>query len=223
MRRRRLKKLWKTLHRLKEQDLKRDDLLLRLGAARKEAGRAYGLVKIHLPQEGLPGEGFRFSLNKEKLRGLRRREGRYLLRSNLTEENPAILWERYVQLTEIEAAFKCLKSDLAIRPIYHQLPHRIEAHILVAFLAYCLMVTLKKRLTARAPGLTPQAVLEKLSTIKMIDVHLPTTDGRELRMPRYTQPEKEHFLLLEEIGLELPPQPPPRISVYKTVIGAPAL
>ena len=223
MRRRRLKKLWKTLHRLKEQNLKRDDLLLRLGAARKEAGRAYGLVKISLPKEGPPGESLRFSLNKEKLRRIRQREGRYLLRSNLTEENPAILWERYVQLTEIEAAFKCLKSELAIRPIFHQLPHRIEAHILVAFLAYCLMVTLKKRLTARAPGLTPHAVLEKLSTIKMIDVHLPTTDGRELLMPRYTQPEEEHFLVLEQIGLELPSQPPPRISASATAIAAPAL
>jgi transposase len=215
MRRRRLKKLWKTLQKLKEQAPHRDELLLRLGAARKEAGRAYALVKIHLPKEGLSEtEGaFSFSLNKEKLRQIRRREGRYLLRSNLTEENPAILWERYIQLTEIEAAFKCLKSDLAIRPIYHQLPNRIEAHILVAFLAYGLMVTLKKRLDARAPGLTPRAVLEKLSTIKMIDVHFPTTDGKELIMPRYTQPEKEHYLILEQLGLHLPPQPPPRISI----------
>lgn len=214
MRCRRLKKLWKTLQKLKEHTPHRDDLLLRLGAARKEAGRAYGLVTIHLPKEGLTEteDSFSFSLNKEKLRQIRRREGRYLLRSNLTEENPAILWERYIQLTEIEAAFKCLKSDLAIRPIYHQLANRIEAHILVAFLAYCLMVTLKKRLEARAPGLTPRAVLDKLSTIKMIDVHFPTTDGKELIMPRYTQPEKEHFVLLEQIGLQLPPQPSPRIS-----------
>lgn len=215
MRRRRLKKLWKSLNKLKEQRPNRDELLLRLGAARKEAGRAYGLVSVHLPKEDASGRNdtFTFSLNKEKLRQMRRREGCYLLRSNLTEENPAVLWEQYILLTEIEAAFKTLKSDLAIRPVYHQLPNRIEAHILVAFLAYCLMVTLKKRLNARAPGLTPRAVLKKLSSIQMIDVHFPTTDGRELRMPRYTQPQKEHYMILEQLGLQLPPQPPPRITI----------
>lgn len=215
MRRRRLKKLWKTLSKLQNQALSRDELLLRLGAAKKEAGRAWGLVAITLPENkgDKAAEAVRFSyqLNKKKFRQIRRREGCYLLRSNLTGENPAVLWERYIQLTEIEAAFKCLKSDLAVRPIFHQLPDRIEAHIFVAFLGYCLMVTLKKRLSPHAPGLTPRAVLEKLSTMQMIDVHLPIKDGRELVMSRYTYPEKEHVLILEKLGLELPPQPPPRI------------
>ena len=142
---------------------------------------------------------------------MRRREGRYLLRSNLRDEDPVRLWRLYIQLTEIEQAFKELKGDLAIRPIHHQLDHRIEAHIFVAFVAYCLMVTLKHRLRALAPGLTPRAVLEKLSAMHMVDVHLPTTDGRHIVLPRYTQPEKDQRLLLQTLKLKLPPQPPPRI------------
>ena len=142
---------------------------------------------------------------------MRRREGHYLLRSNLRQEDPARLWRLYIQLTEIEQAFKELKGDLAIRPIYHQLDRRIEAHIFVAFVAYCLMVTLKHRLRALAPGLTPRAVLEKLSAMQMVDVHLPTTDGRHIVLPRYTQPEKDQRLLLQTLKLKLPPQPPPRI------------
>jgi len=122
------------------------------------------------------------------------------------------LWDRYIQLTQIEAAFKCLKSELGIRPIYHQLEHRLEAHILVAFLAYCLMVTLKRRLQAHAPGLTARAVLDKLATIQMLDVWLPTTDGRWLVMPRYTEPEPDQALLLHQLKLTLPTQPPPRIK-----------
>ena len=217
MRKRKLKKLWATLAKLKTQKLTRDELLLKLGAARKEAGRAWGLVKITVPEknETQAHACFDYRLNKKKLRQTRKREGCYLLRSNLTGENPEVLWERYIQLTEIEAAFKCLKSELAIRPIFHWLAHRVEAHIFVAFLAYCLMVTLKKRLSPHAPGLTPGAVLEKLSTIQMIDVHFPTTDGRHLVMPRYTQPEKEHLLILEKLKLNLPPQPPPRIYAHQ--------
>ncbi|MGH9397894.1 MAG: IS1634 family transposase, partial [Terriglobia bacterium] len=126
---------------------------------------------------------------------------------------PPVLWERYVQLTQIEAAFKTLKSDLGLRPIYHHVERRVEAHIFVAFLSYALSVTLRQRLTALAPGLTPRAVLEKLATIQMLDVCFPTTDGRWLIMPRYTQPEPEQSLLLHRLHLSLPPQPPPRIKV----------
>ncbi len=140
------------------------------------------------------------------------RDGHYLLRTNLTGEDPAVLWDHYIQLTEIEAAFKCLKSELRIRPIHHQLEHRAEAHILVAFLAYCLMVTLKNRLQVHAPGLTPRAVLDKLADIRMLDGWLPTTDGRGLVMPRYTDPEPDQALLLPQLKLTLPAQPPPRIK-----------
>jgi hypothetical protein len=133
----------------------------------------------------------------------------------VTAEDPSVLWERYVQLVQIEAAFRTMKSELGIRPIYHQLEHRVEAHILVAFLAYCLIVTLKNRLQALAPGLTPRAVLEKLAAIQMLDVWLPTTDGRWLVMPRYTQPEAEQAILLHKLQLSLPQQPPPRIKLQQ--------
>ena len=159
-------------------------------------------------EEDLKTNGFDFSLRKNKLRQVRRREGRYLLRSNLTQTDPAQLWQYYIQLTEIEQAFKELKGDLSIRPIYHQRDERIEAHIFVAFVAYCLQVTLKQRSRALAPGLTPRAVLEKFAAMQMVDVHLPTTDGRHLILPRYTQPEKDLQLLLKQLRMELPPQPP---------------
>jgi transposase len=213
MRRRKLKKLWQRLHALQTQKLTRDQLLIKLGAAKKEAGRAYFLVKIRLPEdeEDFKANGFGFSVRKDKLRQVRRHEGRYLLRSNLTQTDPAQLWQYYIQLTEIEQAFKELKGDLSIRPIYHQLDERIEAHIFIAFVAYCLQVTLKQRTRALAPGLTPRAVLEKFAALQMVDVHLPTTDGRHLVLSRYTQPEKDLRLLLNQLKLELPAQPPPTI------------
>ena len=214
MRRRRLKKLWRRLHELQRQTLVRDQLLLKLGAAKKEAGRVYGLVAIRLPDSGqeVNAQTFTFALRKDKLREVRRREGSYLLRSNLVGEDPAELWRYYIQLTEIEQAFKELKSDLAIRPIYHQTDERIEAHIFVAFIAYCLQVTLKYRLKALAPGLTPRAALEKLMPMQMVDVRVPTTDGRILILPRYTQPDSDQKLLLSQLKITLPDQPPPRIQ-----------
>ena len=213
MRQRRLKQLWRRLHQLQGQQLTRDQLLLKLGAAKKEAGRAYSLVAIDLPDPSQPvnAQTFTFSLRKDKLRAVRRREGRYLLRSNLTGEDPAELWRYYIQLTEIEQAFKELKSDLAIRPIYHQTDERIEAHIFVAFIAYCLQVTLKYRLKTLAPGLTPRAVLEQFAPMQMVDVRIPTTDNRVLILPRYTQPDTDQQLLLSQLKLTLPSQPPPRI------------
>ena len=146
-----------------------------------------------------------------------RREGRYLLRTNLTETNPAKLWEFYLQLVEVEAAFKNLKGDLSIRPIYHPREDRIEAHIFVAFPADCRHVTLRAKLRGKAPGLTPRAALEKFATMQMLDVHFPTTDGRELIVTRYTQPEKDLQLLLEQLGWSLPSQPPPKITAKRAV------
>src|SRR5947209_14516436 len=213
IRQRRLKHLWAWLRELQGQELTRDELLLRLGAAKAEAGRVYGLVEVQVPKPEQPvnAETFAFWLRKDKLRQAFRREGHYLLRSNLREEDLARLWQNYVQLTEIEAVFRALKSDLAIRPIHHQKDDRIEAHIFVTFLAYCLYVNLQQRLRALAPGLTSRAVLEKMSAIQMVDVHLPTTDGRLLILSRYTQPEEDHQLLLHELHLQLPAQPLPRI------------
>jgi hypothetical protein len=218
MRRRRLKRLHQRLRELQQQKLTRDELLIKLGAAKKEAGRAYALIDLHLPakDQAVTPQSFTFSLNRNKLRTVRRREGSYLLRSNLTREPPALLWQYYIQLTEVEQAFKELKSDLSIRPIYHQKDARIEAHIFVAFMAYCLQVTLKHRLRALAPGLTPRAVLEKFAAMQMVDVHLPTTDGRYLILPRYTQPDRDQRLLLSQMKLALPQQPPPKITSTAT-------
>ncbi len=117
----------------------------------------------------------------------------------------------YLQLVEVEQAFKELKGDLAIRPIYHQTDERIEAHIFVAFLAYCLQVTLKQRLRLLAPGLTPRSVLDKMAAIQMVDVHLPTTDGRTVILSRYTEPEVDQAILLQRLKISLPAQPPPRV------------
>ena len=123
-----------------------------------------------------------------------------------------MLWTRYIQLTNIEAAFRSLKSDLGLRPIYHRLERRVEAHIFVAFLAYCLQVTLKGRLQLKAPGLSPRAVMEKLASVQMIDVWIPTQDNRWLVLPRYTQPSLEVQILLDTLRMELPAQPKPRIK-----------
>ncbi len=219
MRRRRLARLLRKLRVMRRSLPKRDQLLLRIGAAKKEAGRPFGFVTIRVPKadEAVTRETFTFAVDKEKLRKAELRDGHYLLRSNLTGEDPGVLWERYIQLTQIEAAFKALKSELGLRPIYHQLGHRVEAHILVAFLAYCLLVTLKNRLQALAPGLTARAVLETLAPMQMLDVTFPTTDGRRLVMPRYTQPTPEQKLLLHQLQLDLPDQPPPRIQVQPEI------
>jgi len=219
MRRRQMKWLWQRLKQLSTmQRLTRESLLMKLGAAQSKAPAAWRLATIELPVQGT---AFGFWLNRRKLREVRRHEGRYLLRTNLTESDPAKLWEYYLRLVAVEEAFKTLKGDLAIRPIFHQREHRIEAHIFIAFLAYCLHVTLGHRLRNLAPGLTPRSVLEKFCAVQMIDVHVPTTDGRELTLTRYTQPERELQLLLDKLRLALPPQPPPKITAAQAASATP--
>jgi transposase len=209
MRIRQLKWLWRRLAELSGMKLAREELLMKLGAARAKAPAAWRLVKVDVPANGA---AFSYTLDRDKLRQVRQREGRYLLRSNLCGRDPAELWRFYIQLTEVEAAFKTLKDDLQIRPIYHQLEHRIEAHIFVAFLAYCLHVTLRARLRPLASGLTPRAVLDKFAAVQMLDVHFPTTDGRTLILNRYTELNVDQKILAERLNLVLPPQPPPRIT-----------
>jgi transposase len=218
IRRKRLAKLVRKLRAMRKSLPKRDQLLLRIGAAKKEAGRAFGFVSIRLPNkdEEVTRTTFSFQVDKTKLERAQQRDGHYLLRSNLTGEDPAVLWTRYVQLTQIESVFRSLKSELGIRPIYHQLEHRADAHVLIAFLAYCLQVTLKNRLMIHAPGLTPAAVLDKLATIQMVEVWIPMMDGRWLIMPRHTQPDKDAQAVLDQLQIHLPSQPPPRIRASQS-------
>jgi hypothetical protein len=219
MRRRQLKWLCQRLKELQGMELKRDELLMKLGAARQQAPSAWRFVDVKLSEakkkkkkQVEPKQTFEFKLRRDKLRVARRREGRYLLRSNMPDRAPGQLWEFYLQLVQVEQAFKHLKGDLAVRPLYHKKQERIEAHIFVAFLAYCLHVTLGRRLKDLAPGLTPRSVLEKFAAMQMIDVHLPTTDGREVILTRYTHPETDQRMLLEKLKWKLPEQPPPKIT-----------
>src|SRR5271167_1410824 len=209
MRRRQLKWLWKRLRQIDAMEISREELLMKLGGARSKAPAAWRLIDIEIDKQR---PSFSFALNRDRLRKTRRREGRYLLRTNLADNDPAQLWQYYVQLVAVEEAFRNLKGDLAIRPVFHQDEARIEAHIFIAFLAYCMQITLTRRLHALAPGLTARRALEKFAAVQMIDVHLPTTDGREILLTRYTHPEPELRLLIQQLKLNLPPQPPPRIA-----------
>ena len=195
----------------------RDKLLESLGALKQQAGTCIKCVDLTLPPQGdsVTPENFSYHLKRDVYKKMILRDGMYLLRTTLPESNPAVIWERYILLTQIEAAFKSLKSDLAVRPVYHQLEHRVEAHIFVAFLAYCLMITLRQELRDSAPGLTSREVLDKLSAIMMIDVRIPTTDGRMLEMRRYSQPELEQRIILDKLKMDLPKQPPPKIYSHQ--------
>jgi transposase len=222
MRRKKLKAYWARLKELQKRDkLTRDELLLAIGAAKEKAGRnAHRLVILNLPGTGEPvsTDTLRIELDRNKLKATRRHEGQYLLRSNLTGEDPAALWRNYINLVRIEETFRTLKGDLGLRPVFHQLDARIEAHIFISFLAYCLHVTLEQYNKNAATGLSSRSVLERLSEIQMLDVTIPATDGRELRMKRYTKPEKVHQLLLDQLGFILPAQSPPEIRNPKPVV-----
>lgn len=226
MRLRQMRWLRDRLQELARMKPKRDALLMKLGAARQQAPTAWRLFEVTVPaaprrrkkHKDTRGSAPKSSiaLRWEKLREARRHEGRYLLRSNMPERPAPQLWQFNLQLGQVEEAFRNLKGDLGLRPIFHQDMERIEAHIFIAFLACCLHVTLGRRLRDLAPGLTPRSVLEKLAAMQMLDVHLPTTDGRELILTRYTQPEPDQRLVLEQLKLTLPEQPPPKITSAQT-------
>src|SRR5579863_5519752 len=146
------------------------------------------------------------------------REGAYILRTNLQAETAEELWSKYMQLTEAEASFRALKSELSIRPLFHQLEPRVKAHVMVAFLGYALWVTLKHLLKRRpaivpvpsmsgvdnAQPISPMRAIALLSTLQSADIVLPTTDGREIRLRRVTEPTPEQKSLLRQLGLSLP-------------------
>ncbi len=218
MRQRQLKRLWARLAQLAGMDLTRKELLMKLGAARSQYPAGWRLVDVAVDDQT---STFSYRLLRDKLRAVRRREGRYLLRTNLSGSDPALLWRYYIQLVQVEEAFKNLKGDLAIRPIYHQDPQRIEAHIFIAFLAYCLHATLTQQLRPHATGLTPRSVLDKFAAMQMVDVEIPTADGRQIQLTRTTEPEPDVRLLLERLRLILPAQPPPKITAIQAATATP--
>jgi hypothetical protein len=231
IRRRRLKKLVHGLNRLKRRTVTRDTLLKKVAVLQQEAGPAVaGLVQIREPQvdEAVSRKTFRCRMDRAAWRAAAERDGCYLLRGHLPwadfppgwDKQAAVLWGWYMQLVQVEEAFRTLKSDLGLRPVYHQLESRVEAHILIAFLGYCLLATLRMKLRTAAPGLTPRAVLAALAGIQMVDVAIPTTDGRELVLPRYTEPTPEQALILDTLSLSLPSQPPPRIRAGQVDLPA---
>ena len=223
MRRRKLKQLIHGLNRLKRRTISRDTLLKKVAVLQRDAGRVAGLVKVREPKADEPVDRRTFvcTFDRSAWKKALDRDGCYILRAYLPpgqmpealvwEKQAPVLWSWYTQLVHVEEAFKTLKSDLGLRPIHHQIERRVEAHIFVAFLAYCLTVTLRMKLNVAAPGLTPRAVLKSLAAIQLVDVHVPITDGRELVMPRYTEPEAQQEMILEKLNLQLPKQPPPRI------------
>jgi len=232
MRRRKLRALVHGPNRLKRHGrLQRDALIGKVAVLKKEAGRIAAFVKVCVPgpNEPVNRQTFTCTFDRAAWKMALQRDGCYILRAYVPwpdgtvagqafpgNEQPAqVLWQWYMQLVQVEEAFKTLKSDLNLRPIHHQIEKRVEAHILVAFLGYCLNMTLRMKLSPAAPGLTPRAALQSLAAIQMVEVHLPTTDGRVLVMPRHTEPEAEQKMILQALQLALPPQPPPRIRAGK--------
>jgi hypothetical protein len=212
MRQRRLKAYWQRLGALQRQHPPRDTLLKKLGAAQGKAGRvATSLVTVEVARDG----SLAYRLDRNQLRAVRGREGRYLLRTNLSADDPGLIWRCYMQLCFVEEAFRTLKGDLGLRPIFHRDPERIEAHLFIAFLAYCLAITLRQQLRGVAGGLMPRTVLEKLATVQLLDVAIPTTDDRELLLRRRTEPDHDVQLVLHQLGLTLPP--PPRVRAPQAV------
>lgn len=231
IRRRRLRKLIHGLNRLKRRPVTRDTLLKKIAVLQQQAGPAVAaLVKIREPKvaEPVSRETFVCTLDRAARRAAQERDGCYLLRGHLPwadfpaglEKQASTLWGWYMQLVQVEEAFRTLKSDLALRPIHHQIESRVEAHLFVAFLGYCLTVTLRMKLRTAAPGLTPRAVLAALAGIQMVDVTIPTTDGRELVLPRYTEPTAQQAMILQSLNLSLPTQPPPRIRAGQLELPA---
>ena len=231
IRRRKLKALVRGLNRLKRRCPSRDRLIEQVAILRKEAGSVASFIHIRKPKVNEPvnRDTFTCRFDRTAWRQAQERDGSYILRASIPWEDwppeldkqAPVLWRWYMQLVQVEEAFKTLKGDLSLRPIFHQIESRVEAHILVAFLGYALSASLRMKLRSAAPGLTPRAVLEKLSAIRMVDVCIPTTDGRLLVMPRYVEPEQDQQLILDRLHLSLPPQPPPRIRSGETVLSAP--
>ena len=213
IRHRKLRTYLRGLDKLQKNYRDRDRFLKRLGVLLHEAGSCSKCVDIQLPPEGkkVSPKNFKYRFNRQAYRQMIHRDGKYFLRTNQTGKHPVELWEQYMLQTRVEQSFKELKSDLSIRPIHHHLESRVDAHIFIAFMSYCLQTTLRQKLKHSAPGLTSQSALEIFSKIQLLDVYIPTQDNRTLHLQRYTEPEQDHKILLEKLNLTLPAQAPPKI------------
>jgi len=189
-----------------------DKVLMRLGRLSERWPRAWRYVATHWKEDQLS-----WQWDRQALRLAAHRDGAYLLRTVLTDHSPDKLWTMYVQLTEVEAVFRALKSELALRPIWHWVGPRVEAHVMIAFLGYCLWVCLKQKLRTMGPGLTPWQLLDQFKRIVQVEVWFKLRAGGAICLPRITQPEPAQALLLHQLGWTLPEQPPPRI--YKDQVS----
>ena len=198
----------------------------------RDAGRVAGLVKVREPKADEPvnRETFVCTFDRSAWKKAMDRDGCYILRAYLPpEQMPESLGSNKRRCCgrgtrsgfTLRKRSLALKSDLGLRPIHHPIEKRVEAHIFVAFLAYCLTVTLRMKLDMAAPGLTPGAVLKSLSAIQLVDVHVPIADGRKLVMSRYTEPDMQQAMILEKLNLHLPKQPPPRIRSGEIIMPPP--
>ena len=183
-----------------------DKILMRIGRLQERWPRAWPYLQVRWQVGRLSWHWDRPAMRLAALR-----DGAYLLRTNLAERTPAALWKMYVQLTEVESVFRALKTDLAIRPIWHWVGPRVDAHVMVAFLGYCLWVCLKYKLKTVAPSLTPWQLLDQFGRIVQVEVWFKLRAGGAICLPRVTQPEPAQALLLHQLGWQLPQQPPPRI------------
>jgi transposase len=194
-----------------------DVLMNRLGRLQERHTQVFDFVDITHSRSDEDIKEFTFRLKPQALRKAYRQDGTYLLRTNLSEKNPAKLWDQYIQLTEVETAFRTLKSEVGLRPIYHWMEPRVEAHVMLAFLAYAMWVCLKWKLKSLASGLSPRQIIELFRRVQLVEVWFDTADGRRICLPRITMPEPEHQVVLQQLDWSLPEQPPPRI--YAKDIG----
>jgi len=183
-----------------------DKVMMRLGRLSERWPRAW-----HYVSTGWKEGKLNWHWDRQALRLAQHRDGAYLLRTNLSDHSPEALWRMYVQLTEVEAVFRALKSELAIRPIWHWVGPRVEAHVMVAFLGYCLWVCLKQQLKASAPGLSPWQLLDQFKRLVQVEVWFKLKAGGAICLPRITQPEPTQAMILHQLNWSLPEQPPPRI------------
>jgi len=210
-----LKGLEKTIATARLKD--RNKMERRLGRIQARHPQVNDLYDVGL-RETAEGVRLFWQIKEDRKTWRESREGAYLLRTNLPAGSAEELWSKYMQLTEAEASFRALKSELSIRPLFHQKEPRVKAHVMVAFLGYALRVTLKHLLKRRstivperslsgvdnARPLSPMKALALLSTLQSADVVLPTTDGREIRLRRITEPDSHQKSLLHQLRLSLP-------------------